>query len=418
MMSEEIRPVTAEEVEELVRIAAMAYPGSNLLASEGRQRFTDRVKDTLENDPYASFHGCYREEKLVGIMRWDDFSMNVHGTKLLTGGIGLVAVDLLHKKEKIAKQMILHFLKSYRDRGVSVVSLYPFRVDFYKKMGFGMSTKINQYQVLPSTLPYTGKDKVVYLGVEDREEILACYQRIVRKTHGMMVRRERGLKVFLEQPELIVVGCKEEGRISGYLAFQFQNGHQKNRMFNHLIVKEFYYEDRKTLAQLLSFLHSQADQVQRIVLTIHDEDFHLLLQNPGNGTDNLLPSVYHESNVAGVGLMHRIIDVPLFFKQLSRYRFNKENGRVRLTIRDSFFPENDGSWLIHFTEGLAEVIDQGEADVEVRMDISEFSSLIMGVVSIGKLHTYGLVELDDESALPMLERLFYVPAKPVCTTPF
>ena len=417
-MYEEIRPITAEEVEELVRIAAMAYPGSNLLGPEGRMRFTERVKDTLQNDPYASFHGWYREGKLAGIMRWDDFSMNVHGIKLLTGGIGLVAVDLLHKKEKIAKQMILHFLKSYRDRGVSLVSLYPFRVDFYKKMGFGMGTKINQYQVLPSSLPYTAKDKVVYLGMEDKEEILACYQRVVRKTHGMMIRRERGLQAFLEQPELIVVGCREEGRISGYLAFQFQNGHEKNRMFNHMIVKEFYYENRQALGQLLSFLHSQADQVQRIILTVHDEDFHLLLQDPGNGTANILPSVYHESNVSGVGLMHRIIDVPLFFKQLSRRSFNKENGIVRLTIRDSFLPENEGSWLIHFTEGLPEVIETGEADVELRMDISEFSSLLMGVVNIGKLHTYGQVELDNESALPWLERLFHVPQKPVCTTPF
>ena len=111
------------------------------MASENAQRFSERVKDTLENDPNVSFHGCYRNDQLIGMMRWHDLSMNVHGTQMLTGGIGMVAVDLLHKKEKVAKTMLEGFIGSYRERGVSLVSLYPFRVDFYKQMGFGVGTK-------------------------------------------------------------------------------------------------------------------------------------------------------------------------------------------------------------------------------------------------------------------------------------
>ncbi|CAM3382047.1 GNAT family N-acetyltransferase [Brevibacillus invocatus] len=417
-MNEGIRPVTLEELDEVVRIAAMAYPGSNFLAPESRQRFAERVKDTLQNDPYVSFHGCFRDEKLVGIMRWHDYYMNVHGTKLLTGGIGLVAVDLLHKKEKVAKEMLLHFLNTYRDRGISLVSLYPFRVDFYKQMGFGTSTKMNQYSIKPSSLRFTGKEQIDYLGMEDKEEILACYHRIVRQTHGMITKTDREMTAFLGQPEQIVVGCRNNGRINGYLAFSFQNVHVNNRMHNNLIVKEFHYETREALAQLTSFLNSQGDQVHRIILTIQDDDFHFLLSDPSNGTANLLPSVYHESSVAGVGLMHRIIDVPLFFKQLSQHRFGRENALVRMTIRDTFLPEQDGSWLIRFTEGLPQVVDEGQAEVEVSMDISEFSSLMMGAVSFQKLYMYGLAEIDHEDSLTMLESLFQVRQKPRCTTAF
>ncbi|MGG4494037.1 GNAT family N-acetyltransferase [Brevibacillus reuszeri] len=415
---EEIRPVTSEEVSEVVRITGMAYPGSNLLASENAQRFSERVKDTLENDPNVSFHGCYRNDQLIGMMRWHDLSMNVHGTQMLTGGIGMVAVDLLHKKEKVAKTMLEGFIGSYRERGVSLVSLYPFRVDFYKQMGFGVGTKIHQYRIKPSSLPFGSKDKIIYLGMENREEMLACSHRIVRQTHGMIRKTDRELKKFLEQPEQIVVGYKNEGKLGGYLAFQFQRAHEENKMINDLVVKEFEYESQEALNQLLSFLHSQADQVHRIVLTTTDEDFHLLLSDPGNGTNNLLPSVYHESHTSGVGLMYRVIDVPGFFSKLAQPMFGTEQLTLRLTIRDSFLPENEGSWLIQFSEGRPKIIVDGEAEVSVSMDISDFSSLVMGAVSFRKLYTYGLVEVDAAEVIAKLDRLFFISDKPRSTTPF
>lgn len=415
---EEIRPISLEDIQDVVNITAMAYPGSNLLSPENGKRFEARVRETLENDQTASFHGLFRDGRLIGVMKWYDFSMNVRGSMMLTGGIGSVAVDLLHKKEKAAKAMLQGFLATYRERGISLVSLYPFRVDFYRKMGFGAGTKVHQYQILPASLPFTAKDKVVYLGQGDREQILACYQRIVRQTHGMIKKTEHELKAFLEQPEQIAVGCKRDGRITGYLVFQFRRSHEQNRLQNDIVVKEFLYEDREAMAQLLSFLHSQADQVHRIELTTADDDFHLLLADPGNGTNRLLPSVYHESHVSGVGLMYRVIDVPGFFHQLSEQRFGRESCLLRLNIRDSFLPENEGSWLVDFREGHPHLVENGQADVELTMDISDFSSLAMGAVSLRKLHMYGLAEVDEEKAVPVLDRLFAATEKPRSTTPF
>ncbi|MED4570774.1 GNAT family N-acetyltransferase [Brevibacillus agri] len=415
---DEIRPVSRNDIDEVVRIAAMAYPGSNLLGTESRQQFAERVKSTLENDPNVSYHGCYRDGRLVGIMKWYDLSMYVYGIPLLTGGIGTVAVDLLHKKEKVAKAMLHGFLSAYRERGIPIVSLYPFRVDFYKQMGFGAGSKIHQYKFKPASLPYTGKEQIVYLKKEDKEQVLACYQRVARQTHGMIRRTERDIDSLLNVPEKVVVGVQKEGKLTGYIAFQFESAHAENKIYNNLVVKELLYESRESLAQLLSFLHSQADQIQRIVLTTPDEDFHLLLSDPGNGTDRLLPSVYHESHVSGVGLMYRVIDVPGFFRQLAEHRFGAETISLRLTVRDSFLPENEGTWLVQFQHGQAHVARDGQADVSVELDISDFSSLVMGVVRFSKLYEYGMVELDDTAFLPQLDRLFSSAQKPQSMTAF
>ncbi|MGG4441419.1 GNAT family N-acetyltransferase [Brevibacillus fortis] len=415
---EEIRPVSIDDIDEVVRIAAMSYPGSNLLGAESRQRFAERVKETIENDPHVSYHGCYRDGRLVGIMKWYDFLMNVHGTPLLTGGIGMVAVDLLHKKEKVAMSMLRGFLSSYRERGLALVSLYPFRVDFYKQMGFGIGTKVHQYKFKPSSLPYVGKDKIVYIGKEDKEELSACYHRIARQAHGMIKRTDRDWDRLLDGPELITVGYKKEERLGGYLAFQFQRAHEENKLFNNIEVRELQYESREALLQLLSFLRSQADQIQRIEFTTPDDDFHLLLSDPGNGTDLLLWSIYHESHVSGVGLMYRIIDVPGFFRQLTHHQFGSETVNVNLTIRDSFLPENEGTWLIKFVDGRPVLGETVETDVSVQLDIADFSSLVMGVVTARKLYQYGQLELDVPEKLPVLDRLFAVPEKPRSVTTF
>lgn len=91
---------------------------------------------------------------------------------------------------------------------------------------------------------------------------------------------------------------------------------------------------------------------------------------------------------------------------------------MRLNIRDSFLPENEGSWLIEFSEGHPQVVEAGEPDVELGMDISDFSSLVMGVISLRKLHLYGLADISDEKQIPFVDRLFATGDKPRSTTPF
>ncbi|TGU54165.1 GNAT family N-acetyltransferase, partial [Mesorhizobium sp. M00.F.Ca.ET.186.01.1.1] len=107
-----------------------------------------------------------------------------------------------------------------------------------------------------ASLPYTGKDQIVYVTKEDKEQVLACYQRFARQTHGMIKRTEWDVDSLLNVPEKIVVGVRQEDKLTGYLAFQFESAHEENKIFNNIVVKELVYESREALAQLLSFLHS------------------------------------------------------------------------------------------------------------------------------------------------------------------
>ena len=413
----EIRKLGLEELDPFVLLMANAYPGIGLSTQEAQNRLRERWMQAVRDDAPTAFYGYFRDGRMIGGMRWYKYMINVHGVRLQAAGIGSVAVDLLHKKEKVAKEMLAFFLQTSREQGTALALLYPFRVDFYKQMGFGEGTKMNQYQVSPGSLPHRGsKRDVVYLGKADKDAIIACYQRYASRTHGMIDKQEYECRSMFDTPENIIVGCKQGERVTGYLVFAFRKASDENVMLNNMLVKEFVYETREALSQLLTFLNSQADQVHRIIFNTQDEHFHYLLADPRNGTNRLLPHVYHESHTAGVGLMYRVIDVPGIFRQLASRPFGVDALKLKLTICDSFLPENDGSTVVHFQGGMPAVVEDGEYEVEAHLDISHFSSLLMGAVPFSRLYQYGFADLSDPDYLEPVNRLFRSEEKPVCTT--
>ena len=416
----DIRYLAVEGIRDFVDISINAYPGFKINTEEGRQRLIDRLTEAQEHIPVLHLYGLYRDEQLVGGMRLHDFRMNMLGVEIGVGGVGMVAVDLLHKKEHVAKELLTFFLQHYRQKVAPLAFLYPFRPDFYYAMGFGYSTKFSQYRFRPAALPKSAsKTHVRFLTVDDKDALMDCYNRYQVATHGMIVRYPPEWDSWFTNLglERRLVGYEHAGRVEGYILFGFKARPVESALRNDLVIREFVVNNREALGALLAFLGSQADQVDRIVLTTADESFHYLLSDPRNEMEAIIPSVYHESNVQGVGLMARVLDVPGIFRALAAHDFNGQNLRLRLTVRDSFLPENDGSLVIAFQNGRATLPESGPHDVEIALDVAEFSSLLMGAVDFQHLYAYNLAEISDPAAVPVVSRLFAAP-KPICLTDF
>jgi predicted acetyltransferase len=415
-MPTEIRPVPIEDLPALVDIATGAYPGMDVAAPEARRQFSERLAGTYD-DPQRSLHGLYRDGRLLGIMVQYDFSMNVRGAMIPAGGVGMIAVHLAHKKEKIARDLVLYFLRHYRAAGAPIALLYPFRPDFYRRMGFGHGTKMSQYKYRASALPASDlRSRVRLLQAADAEAILECANRYVAATHGMIVKARRLVDGLFQRPGVTVAGYMEDSCLRGFVVFDFEKGQHFLR--NDLRIEELVYESPTALAGLLSFLRSQQDQVEWIIHNTQDEAFHYLLEDPRNDSGRLVSLVYHESNTQGVGLMYRVIDLPMLFSSLTEAEFG--DGRLRLCIElaDSFLPENQRSTVVEFSDGRATPAGDGRSDVALRLAVAEFSSLVMGVVPLGRLVEYGLAQVDDPTAAASVERLFRTAVLPRCTTRF
>jgi predicted acetyltransferase len=286
-------------------------------------------------------------------------------------------------------------------------------------MGFGYGPKMHQYHISPESFPRGGsKSNLRWLSSEDQEKVIGCYSRVVLKSHGMFLKTEsESAGMFLNQ-ENRMIGFEKENEIRGYILFSFEKRSQSNFVHNDLVIKEFIYEDPEAFLELSTFLKSQADQVNRVVWNTQEDNAHYLLEDPRNGSNNLIPSVYHETNLSGIGLMYRIINVKGIIEDLENHNFNLMNTKLQLSIKDTFLPQNNVELILHSNEGWLKVVEEGEYDVGISLDISDFSSMIMGVVTFRELYLFGRAEITDTNYLDTLNHLFSTNEKPRCITIF
>ncbi len=402
-----------------VDIATNAYPRTKIITEEDKQKAAERYQKMQKDNSTKNFYGLYRDGKMLGGMLFHDYEMNFARAEIKVGGVGFVAVDLLHKKEKVAKELITYFLQYYKRKGTHMTSLYPFRPDFYKKMGFGIGTKMSQYRVKPMYLPKgISKSNIHFISENEKQNVMDCYNRFYEKRHGMFKKTLFETSSIFTNPDNRIVGYKKNGNILGYIVFNFEKDDRESFVVNDIHVHEFIYENREAFLELMTFLHSQDDQIRHIVFDTQDEYFHHLLFNPTNGTNNMIPSVYHESNIQGVGIMYRVVDVKGIFETLKNHNFGNQNCKLKLNIRDTFLHENDGSYIIYIDDGTAEVKENDQYEVEVSLDISDFSSLLMGVIDFKSLYRYGQADISSTEYINVINKVFLTEEKPMCTTPF
>jgi len=409
-----IKKLGNTQLTDLARICTNSYPAIPL----SLEKYAEKMYSQNEYD-FMTFYGLYNEEGLIGGMRLHDFEMNLLNHKIFAGGVGSVAVDLLHKKEKVALEIIKFFIYHYKERGASMALLYPFRPDFYKNMGFGFGTSMNQFKIKPCDLPKGNtKKNIKFLSKKDAEEMCKFYNNIVNKTNGLIKKCPKEFESLFDFESTKIVGYKVDNTILGYLTFYFKKGETNSFVVNDIFVTQMLYQNSEVFLELMTFLNTQSDQIRYVIINTQDENFRFTLNDPRNNSDRILVSVYHECNTQGTGIMYRVINIPKLFEDLKDHNFNNINCKLKLSILDSLITENQGSYVVHFNNGNSSVVENDDYDVEITMDIADFSSLITCATDLKSLYRYGRVMLSDASYLNTLNVLFSSDEKPLCMTDF
>ena len=408
-----VRRVSTDDCLELASIMMHAYPGLEGITEDSISKLAQNLRDELSKESTEMIYGAYRGSKLLGAIRLHQFTMTLRAVPVRIGGIAGVCVHLLHKKEKVSRDLLSFALKTFHSWGIQLVSLYPFQTGFYKKMGFGYGAMKHQYRLKPDAFPKEAtKINVTYLSIEDRADMLACYRYFSQSRTGMLERQEADFNEMFQHGNS-VVGVRHNGEITGYLSFGFRRPNPQYYQKYDLFVEQFVYRTPDALAELCSFLNSQSDQVQQIVLNTQDEDFHYLFLDPMNGRFDSFETAALETTVTAVGAMYRVLDVKKLLAELQACQFGPETCRLKIIVHDNFFESEHGETVIHFKNGMImDLQDDGEYDVAMTIRISEFSSLIVGAVGFRSLFDYGLVKLSNLSYMSLIHRLFAVQHKP------
>ena len=415
-----VRKLNIDEFEEFQRIVMQSYPVMlpDNFSEEDIQCWLERMKASQkDSNSRMKYYGVFdATDHLLGGMFYFDYTMTVFTHHIPVGGVGLICVDLMHKKQHVGKSIMKAFHDHYYNQGIPITILYPFRPDFYASMGYGLGKKMNRYQFRPLDLPKTTKSHLIPLNPSHKTLVTECFNRYASKTHGMIQKLEIEFERLLSSPNFI--GYEKDGIIQGFLYFSFKKVDPDHFILHDLIIEQLIYENAEVLSELLTYLHSQADQVRNMLFHTQDDFFHYLLYDPRNGENNIFLTS-QESNVQGLGIMYRVINAQKLFADLKDHNFGNQSISLKLTLKDNFLPSNNGSFIVKFNQGLPQVQNISDsADVEIVLDIKHFSSIFMGVVTFRKLFQLGLVQISDKKYLDTVNDLFSTEVPPITTQQF
>jgi len=402
-------------VQDISQLLIDAYPG--MFHNTTQEQCAENITKTHSRAD-VNYYGAFKSDALVGSFNIWDFDMNLRGMMVKAGGIGSIAVDLCHKKEKVCREIMRFFFDTLCKNGTNVALLYPFNSAFYHRMGYGFGTLLGQYRVKPDDL--TGgnsKSHIVRLYEENAEMLAEFYNSRVKSTHGLITKRADEFRTRLKAPANKVFAYVDNG-VRGYIVFQFRKGSEENSLVNDIFVTELLFDSPEVFHELMTFVKSQSDQIRYIIVNTQDEGFINTIPDPRNHMERMLFPVYQEVCRTGLGIMYRICYVEAFFADIVGCHFGDLNMTLRVNIRDSFIAGNNRPFILKFSDGLCTLIADARPDVELCIDIAEFSSLIMGTVGLTSLVKYGKAQISDASHLSAINRAFAVDEKPVCLTYF
>jgi hypothetical protein len=116
--------------------------------------------------------------------------------------------------------------------------------------------------------------------------------------------------------------------------------------------------------------------------------------------------------------MYRVLLPELLFESAGDAAFGIVSAAIRFELRDRFVDEGNQSFAVRFAEGIPSLSGATNADVTIACDPADFSALVLGSISLAQLRDYGLADVSDVNAIPIVDAIFGGVSAPFCTTGF
>ena len=411
-----IRPLTEGDLEAYLDIYLNSYPAYKELDEACRDHYREKHRTELQEDTQTKTVGLFEGETLIATMKLILFSMNFFGRMQPACGLMALEVHPLHKKKGAALTMVRYFEEYARERGALLTLLLPFRMDFYRRMGYGFAGKLYEYHLPTSALPKIDRAALPGLRLlqpEDFDAVMDCHRRFVRRNHGMVEKFDEEIRGLRGDIQVRRIGCHgPDGRLRGYVAYRFQDASESNYTQNRLSVEELVYEDGQVLRTLLGALRMQEDLAQTVLLRTGEEDFHHLLDDPQDVSKNYMDFGFLQTNVSAVGTMFKLVDGERFVEKTAYRDFPA--GRLTAAFRyEDELTGRERCLRIAFAGGRWAVAGaDAPAEVTVTCRQGDLASLLMGSCQLMAMVRLGAMKVDRAEKARELERLLHCEQKP------
>jgi predicted acetyltransferase len=354
----QIRKARLADAADIARLWMHTFPG--------QRSFAERVRELESGGAYGGIETVQLAEvkgEVAAALKMLNMRQHVAGAPLPTMGLAAVAVAPFARRRGLAAELCGHALREARDRGDVLSGLYPFRPDFYRRLGWALTGELHVYRFRPEMLGANADTAVKLAGPRDEPGIAACYDRVAASSNGMIERGERTWRRHLDAPATHAFVHVRDG-VRGYMLARY--GSAPGREQRLLFVRELVAEDRAAYDDLLGWVSLQRDLWRNVRYdATPDEHFWLRLRDPRppgfRGTRHLWDPVARIIR----GPMLRIVNVAEAFTRRKRWG-PAPDIEFELVVTDAQLPANTGPFTIRFTRGRAHVHARGPSMAAAR----------------------------------------------------
>jgi predicted acetyltransferase len=344
-----IRTAREQDVDALLAIHFAVFPDGR--GREARRRnFCDNPRGGLEDLHVAEVGGrVVGHGFLFGMDAW------IGGRPVGVGGVASIGVAPEARRAGIAHALIAHLLQKMKTRGTPLSMLYPFRHDFYRKLGWGLTSALHRYRLKPAALPlYPERGRVRPAEPADFGAIRRCYERAAQKSTALLSRSEAVWQAMLA-PEIVrvaVVSSDESARaVDGYVTYRMLP--EVGTQAIELEVAELIAVTDTARFALLGFLSAQRDQIARVQLSVPTDDPMLaILSDPRGPSGELVRGLLMISGDLVVGAMTRIVTLSAALRARG---WEGPDGEIALRMEDAWAPDNVHPVTLRVTSHVGEV---------------------------------------------------------------
>lgn len=378
----EYRPLSDDEMDDFDAFVQYAF---NM--AEGPASPDDEDEDdTPEAEKLGDAYGYFDDGELVSICRHYHWQTRVRGERHPMAGLSAVATPPEHRRNGYVSAMLQDALAEYREDGVYLSALWPFKHPFYEHLGWGTIYTGFAHKCDPADLAeFRGRHEGTWQRLEPDD-----WERMnpVHDAHGAAFEltiereeqwwRERIFEGWQKDP--YVYGYERDGDLAAYLSFVVENENDESQ----LRTRDAAWVDHDAREAIYGFLARHESQVDRVHLWSTDDDLHWLVDDPGE-----LDTELHSA------AMFRLVDVPTALEALP-YPADSETEFV-IDVDDPLADWNDDRFHVSVADGDV-IVSTTDAAATASTRIDVLSQLYVGARDVEFLTRTGKLETDTETA--------------------
>ena len=386
----------SDEIPAIARLVAHSFP------RRGPEWWTEQLRDPLFGGGPETLLVGQESGRFVAACQLHPLRQWVGGAALQVSGIATVTVAPTHRKRRLGAELVTAALRASRERGDVASALYPFRISFYRRLGYGNAGQTVQFLVPAESL--TAGDGLAHVDALEndaqRAQALELYNHWAQTQTGQLERSERIWNALTSAPGRALLGFRNpSGELEGYALVIYRADLDRPARF--LEVEELVWLTPEIRRSIYGWLGSLGDQWERLLLrALPSHRLEEWLDEPRLPFGSAPPwGQWAPSAILLTGPMFRLLDLSAAWAE--RRIATGLAQIVNLDVADAQIPENAGSWRLSLEGGRAHIArGGGSGGLRLGLDISCLSRLFIGSLAPSTAHEAGLLECDRPELLP------------------